>query len=43
MKIDHAEKKKLKIVLLNKTAFKVKFKFIVENCALQISEHQFLG
>ena len=35
--------KKLKIVLLNKTVFKVKFKFEGKNCAVQISAHQFLG
>ena len=29
--------KKLKIALLNETDFKVKFKFKVENCVLQIS------
>ena len=40
--IDHA-KKKLKIALLNKTVFKVKFKFEGRNCALQVSAHQFLG
>ena len=35
--------KKLKIALLNKTVFKVKFKFEGRNCALQISAHQFFG
>ena len=35
--------KKLKIALLNETDFKVKFKFKVENCVLQISVHPFLG
>ena len=40
--IDHA-KKKLKIALLNKTVFKVKFKFKVEDCVMQISVHHFLG
>ena len=35
--------KKLEIALLNKTVFKVKFKFEGKNCALQISAHQFLG
>ena len=35
--------KKLKIALLNETNFKVKFKFKVENCVLQISVHPFLG
>ena len=34
--------KKLKIALLNETNFKVKFKFKVENCVLQISlDHKF--
>ena len=33
--------KKLKIVLLNKTVFKVKFKVEGKNCALQISAHHF--
>ena len=37
------QEKKLKIALLNKTDFKVKFKFKVENCVLQISVHPFLG
>ena len=36
-------RKKLKIALLNKTVFKVKFKFKVEDCVMQISVHQFLG
>ena len=40
--IDHA-KKKLKIALLNKSVFKVKFNFKVEDCVMQISVHQFLG
>ena len=35
--------KKLKIALLNKTDFKVKFKFKVENCVLQIYVQPFLG
>ena len=35
--------KKLKIALLNKTVFKVKFKFEGRNCALQISAHEFFG
>ena len=35
--------KKLKIALLNETDFKVKFKFKVEICVLQISVHPFLG
>ena len=35
--------KKLEIALLNKTVFKVKFKFEGKNCALQISAHQFFG
>ena len=35
--------KKLKIVLLNKTIFKVKFKFNVEDSVMQISVHQLLG
>ena len=37
------QEKKLKIALLNETVFKVKFKFKVENCVLQISVHPFLG
>ena len=36
------QEKKLKIALLNETDFKVKFKFKLENCVLQISMHQFL-
>ena len=36
-------RKKLEIALLNKTDFKVKFKFEGKNCALEISAHQFLG
>ena len=35
--------KKLKIALLKKTVFEVKFKFEGRNCALQISAHQFFG
>ena len=35
--------KKLKIALLNETVFKVKFKFKVEICVLQISVDPFLG
>ena len=35
--------KKLKIGLLNQTDFKVKFKFKVDNCVLQIYVHPFLG
>ena len=35
--------KKHKIALLNKTVFKVKFKFEGRNCALQISAHHFFG
>ena len=37
------QEKKLKIALFNETDFKVKFKFKVEYCVLQISVHPFLG
>ena len=41
--IQKAEKKKLKIELLNEIVFSVKFKFKGKNCALQISAHHFLA
>ena len=36
-------KKRVKIALLNKAIFKVKFNFKVENCALHVYVQQFLG